>query len=271
VPDPPLLRNETEASHAYLSMLLHIASSSSAPSSSGSSSSSLRWPGAAEAQQATQASHRLVELSYAVLVRFTQGVDSSSSSVQQQEASGGHSYGSSSKAGSDAVSLSPPSVVCAAFGPLVVSTLKVRWREWWVLFLCAGMRLPGSQGVTRLNSHFSCALLHTHTRPPAPPQALAALNGGTFQSELGRFFPVLTALITCDYATADVQRALSELFLTCVGPLLQPAAAAAVPSSGGGGGDVLAAPALAAVSEGGGGYGSGRLGASAGQPLQQLL
>lgn len=52
VPDPPLLRQETEASHAYLSMLLHLASSSS--SSGGSSSSSLRWAGAADAQQATK-------------------------------------------------------------------------------------------------------------------------------------------------------------------------------------------------------------------------
>jgi hypothetical protein len=50
VPDPPLLRQETEASHAYLSMLLHLASSSSG----GSSSSGLKWAGAAEAQQATQ-------------------------------------------------------------------------------------------------------------------------------------------------------------------------------------------------------------------------
>jgi hypothetical protein len=56
VADPPLLRQETEACHAYLSMLLHLASSSAAPGSSGSSSSSLIWPGALEAQQATQAS-----------------------------------------------------------------------------------------------------------------------------------------------------------------------------------------------------------------------
>jgi hypothetical protein len=51
-------------------------------------------------------------------------------------------------------------------------------------------------------------------------QALAALSEATFRSELGRFFPVLTRLISCDHTTADVQRALSELFLTRVGPLL---------------------------------------------------
>lgn len=58
VPDPPLLRLETEASHAYLSLLLHIASSSSSSAGSTSTSSSLRWPGAAEAQQATQVGMR---------------------------------------------------------------------------------------------------------------------------------------------------------------------------------------------------------------------
>jgi hypothetical protein len=63
VPDPPLLRQETEACHAYLSMLLHLASSA-APGSRGSSSSSLVWQGALEAQQATQvgAGHCIMRL-----------------------------------------------------------------------------------------------------------------------------------------------------------------------------------------------------------------
>jgi hypothetical protein len=51
-------------------------------------------------------------------------------------------------------------------------------------------------------------------------QALSALPQGTFDAELGRFFPVLTQLISCGHTTADVQRALSELFLARVGPLL---------------------------------------------------
>jgi anti-sigma-K factor RskA len=51
--DPPLLRQETDASHAYLSMLLHVASSSE-PSSSrqADGNSSLHWSGAVAAQQA---------------------------------------------------------------------------------------------------------------------------------------------------------------------------------------------------------------------------
>lgn len=56
VPDPPLLRQETEASHAFLSMLLHLASSSSGGAGGAGGSgkgSSLVWAGAAEAQQAT--------------------------------------------------------------------------------------------------------------------------------------------------------------------------------------------------------------------------
>lgn len=51
-------------------------------------------------------------------------------------------------------------------------------------------------------------------------QALSSLDKSTFQKQLGRFFPVLTKLMVCDYATADVQRALSELFLVRVGPML---------------------------------------------------
>lgn len=51
-------------------------------------------------------------------------------------------------------------------------------------------------------------------------QALSTLERATFQAQLGRFFPVLTALMACEHAPADVQRALSELFLTRVGPLL---------------------------------------------------
>lgn len=51
-------------------------------------------------------------------------------------------------------------------------------------------------------------------------QALSALPQATFDAELGRFFPVLTQLISCSHTTADVQRALSELFLARVGPLL---------------------------------------------------
>lgn len=44
IPDPPLLRQETEASHAYLSVLMHIASSSGAAAA--------KWPAAQEAREA---------------------------------------------------------------------------------------------------------------------------------------------------------------------------------------------------------------------------
>lgn len=76
-------------------------------------------------------------------------------------------------------------------------------------------------------------------------QALCALNEATFRCELGRFFPVLTRLISCDHTTADVQRSLSDLFLTRVGPLLVAsngaAATAALP---------LVAPPLPVVTDG---------------------
>jgi hypothetical protein len=46
IPDPPLLRQESEASHAYLSVLMHVASSSRMPG----------WRGAEQARQAMKVS-----------------------------------------------------------------------------------------------------------------------------------------------------------------------------------------------------------------------
>jgi hypothetical protein len=104
--------------------------------------------------------------------------------------------------------------------------------------LCPGLRCP-----TLL-----CAVLCYAVLLPCCAvvlQALCALNEATFRVELGRFFPVLTRLISCDHTTADVQRSLSDLFLTRVGPLLVAsngaAAAAALP---------LVAPPLPAVTDG---------------------
>jgi brefeldin A-inhibited guanine nucleotide-exchange protein len=45
IPDPPLLRQESEASHAYLSVLMHVVSSGSRGGLPG-------WPGAGQARQA---------------------------------------------------------------------------------------------------------------------------------------------------------------------------------------------------------------------------
>lgn len=57
--DPPLLRQETEAAHAYLSLLLHIASSSSSGGKAGAGpgrGGSLQWAHTAEVQQAVRVS-----------------------------------------------------------------------------------------------------------------------------------------------------------------------------------------------------------------------
>jgi hypothetical protein len=51
-------------------------------------------------------------------------------------------------------------------------------------------------------------------------QALCAIEDATFKEHLPRFFPALIRLIQCDYAPSDVQRALSDLFITRMGPLL---------------------------------------------------
>jgi hypothetical protein len=51
-------------------------------------------------------------------------------------------------------------------------------------------------------------------------QALDGLGPEVFKAQVARFFPVLIRLIQCDYAPSDVQRALSDLFLHRVGPLI---------------------------------------------------
>lgn len=54
-------------------------------------------------------------------------------------------------------------------------------------------------------------------------KALAALPRGTFVRHIGGFFPLLTALVSCEYSPPELQRTLSELLATKVGPLLSAA------------------------------------------------
>jgi brefeldin A-inhibited guanine nucleotide-exchange protein len=51
-------------------------------------------------------------------------------------------------------------------------------------------------------------------------KALAAAGDGAFRRQLPDLFPVLARLVQCDHATPDVQRALSDLLMGRVGPLL---------------------------------------------------
>jgi len=149
VPDPPLLRQETEASHTQLSLLLHLASGG----------------GSAEAKRVCEAQRRLEQLTFAVLERFS-GTPTSPQQQQQQKA-----------AASPAPVTTPAAAASAelgAFAPLVVSTLK----------------------------------------------ALAACDETAFRRQLPTLFPALARLVQCDHTTPDVQRALSDLLLMRVGPLL---------------------------------------------------
>jgi hypothetical protein len=84
-------------------------------------------------------------------------------------------------------------------------------------------------------------------------QALSALPGATFQGQLPRLFPLLTALITADHTSPEVQRALAELFLGRVGPLLAAAGGSSsngvssIAPAGAGAGDGGSAAAAAAA------------------------
>ena len=51
-------------------------------------------------------------------------------------------------------------------------------------------------------------------------RALLAFPPDAFRAHLKDFFPLLTTLISCEYAPPEVQRALSELFAKRIGPML---------------------------------------------------
>lgn len=131
LPDPPLLRLESECCYAYLSMLLHIQNSL----------------GAAQ-QEGCRVEARIVEISRANLTRYEGGVSQGEQQLNHDEN--------------------------VALSPLLVATLK----------------------------------------------AIAALPAASFAQHVKVFFPLLTALVSCEYSPPELQRALSELLATRVGPLL---------------------------------------------------
>jgi brefeldin A-inhibited guanine nucleotide-exchange protein len=70
------------------------------------------------------------------------------------------------------------------------------------------------------------AALHSDENRALAPLAVATLRAllafppAAFRAHLRDFFPLLTALISCEYAPPEVQRALSELFAKRIGPML---------------------------------------------------
>ncbi|KAK4752299.1 hypothetical protein SAY87_021097 [Trapa incisa] len=51
-------------------------------------------------------------------------------------------------------------------------------------------------------------------------QAICNLREGSFKKNLGRFFPLLSGLISCEHGSNEVQAALSEMLSSSVGPIL---------------------------------------------------
>jgi hypothetical protein len=51
-------------------------------------------------------------------------------------------------------------------------------------------------------------------------KAIAAADPPAFRRQLPGLFPALARLVACDHSTPDVQRALSDLLMGRVGPLL---------------------------------------------------
>ncbi|KAL0026445.1 hypothetical protein WJX79_010345 [Trebouxia sp. C0005] len=52
-------------------------------------------------------------------------------------------------------------------------------------------------------------------------RAILGFSDAAFRRHLKEFFPILTQLISCEHAPAEVQRTLTEIFATRFGPLLQ--------------------------------------------------
>ncbi|KAI8465270.1 MAG: hypothetical protein J3K34DRAFT_525495 [Monoraphidium minutum] len=188
VPDPPLLRQETEAAHAQLSLLLHVASGGS---------------GDKHAALVPEAQQRLERLTLDVLRRFAGGGAAGDQQQQQQQ-----QQAPGPPPGPPLPPASSPEL--AAFAPLVVSALRA---------LGVGAEAP-------------------------------------FRRQLPGLFPVLAGLVRCDHATPDVQRALGDLLLARVGPLL---------GAGGGGGGGGAPRRSSSAGGAGGGGGAAGLAAEAGR------
>jgi len=194
-PDPPLLRLEAEASHAYLSIAMHIAAA--------------RGDAALAAE--CDAPGRVLAACAEALRRYAGGAPPDGPSpaapggggggpqAQQQQRPGGGPAGQQQPAAGGARPGAAAGGEYAAMSPLAAAALR----------------------------------------------ALCALDPALLTPRLPELFPLLASLIRCDYASRDVHRALSDLFLRRVGPLLGPVPTAAAPAA--------AAPAPAAVEAGNGG------------------
>lgn len=175
VMDPPLLRLETEACHAFLSVLLYVSTESERP----------------QIRSECYSEDRLVRLCIANLERFGLGIStaalaethppSTSSNAAPTSRTQDSSYATIGRTSNGLpITMASPAAEYASFSPLVVSTLR----------------------------------------------ALASFDDRLFRAHLSSFFPLLTRLIRCDYAPAEVQKALSDLFLSRVGPLIGAVASA---------------------------------------------
>ena len=51
-------------------------------------------------------------------------------------------------------------------------------------------------------------------------RAVGGLEDRAFKEHLGRFFPLLAELVSCEHGSAEVQVALSGMFSTRIGPIL---------------------------------------------------
>ena len=227
VADPPLLRLETEACHAYLSVLLHMMAYARDP----------------HMKEVCNAPARMVQLCKHTLSRFSLGVGGGGVEPDAQYMADANARKAQlqkeqQQQATSATPIIKPSVGFLGVGARTVEAERKKAAYAAAVTAAAQGRTPDHKSIvvgrTGAGIPVLMATPAVEYAPFAPLvgstlRAIAAFDDDTFRNNLPEFFPLMTALIRTDYAPAEVLRALAELFSKRVGPIIgvAPAAAAA--------------------------------------------
>ncbi|KAL6762063.1 hypothetical protein V8C86DRAFT_3013062 [Haematococcus lacustris] len=245
VADPPLLRLEMEASHAYLSVLLHLMTLANTRDG-------------ARLHAASNPGPCMVQLCMAILSRFALGsagngvrpdaayMAEAATRLQQLQAS---QQAAAEKAAVDAVASAGLSTVFAGVSGRTAAQQRAMAAKMSAVACAAQGKTPDQKslivGRTSAGVPVLMATPAVEYAPFAPLvgsalKALGGLDDASFKGHLPQFFPLMTSLIQTDYAPPEVLRVLSDLFAKRVGPIIgvMNATAAMEAAAGGGTGPV---------------------------------
>ncbi|GFH28986.1 brefeldin a-inhibited guanine nucleotide-exchange protein 2-like, partial [Haematococcus lacustris] len=225
VADPPLLRLEMEASHAYLSVLLHLMTLANTRDG-------------ARLHAASNPGPCMVQLCMAILSRFALGsagngvrpdaayMAEAATRLQQLQAS---QQAAAEKAAVDAVASAGLSTVFAGVSGRTAAQQRAMAAKMSAVACAAQGKTPDQKslivGRTSAGVPVLMATPAVEYAPFAPLvgsalKALGGLDDASFKGHLPQFFPLMTSLIQTDYAPPEVLRVLSDLFAKRVGPII---------------------------------------------------